>query len=252
MPRPRTPYGDGRRYAYSLKGSPQPGWVNIQFKNGGVENHMMAVVALKKGVTAAQLKKAAIAQDDAAFAKIAQGDGDVPGTPELLGPGQETATITQLKAGHYGIMCFVPAPDGSPHVAHGMVKTFDVTGSKSSYKPPQDGVADVTISDTAITVPAGAAPQHATIKVTNSGKEPHSFTLVKLEAGQDHRRREHVLQRVLQHRHCDGHPAGNGRRRCRGGRARRDRVPRLEPEAGPLRVPEHQRRRRRTTTSRRA
>ena len=170
-------------YAYSLKGSPQPGWVNIQFKNGGVENHMMAVVALKKGVTAAQLKKAAITQDDAAFAKIAQGDGDVPGTPDLLGPGQETATITELKAGHYGIMCFVPAPDGSPHVAHGMVKTFDVTGSKSSYQPPQDGVVDVTLTDSSIKVPAGDAPQHATIKVTNSGKDPHSFTIVKLEAG---------------------------------------------------------------------
>lgn len=170
-------------YAYILKGKPQPGWVNIQFKNGGVEYHMMVVVALKKGVTAAQLKKAAISNDDAAFGKIAQGDGDVPGTPDLLGPGQETATITEMKAGHYGVMCFITAPDGAPHVAHGMVKTFDVTGSKSSAKPPQDGVVDVTMTDTSIKVPSGDAPQHTTIKVTNSGTTPHSFTIVKLESG---------------------------------------------------------------------
>ena len=144
---------------------------------------MMAVVALKKGVTAAQLKKTALSNDNAAFAKIAQGDGNVYGLPEVLGPGQETGTWTELKAGHYGVMCFVPAPDGSPHFAHGMVKTFDVTGSKSSAKPPQDGVVDVTLTDTSIKVPAGDAPQHATIKVTNSGTAPHNFSIVKLEPG---------------------------------------------------------------------
>ena len=175
-------------YAYSLKGSPQTGWVTVQFKNGGVENHMMAVVKLKKGVTAAQLKKVAIAQDDAGFAKIADtsggGDGSVSGMPSLLSPGNTTTTITQLKAGHYGIMCFVPAPaDGQPHVAHGMVQTFDVSSTKSSAKPPTDGVSDVTISDSSITVPASTAPRNATVKVTNTGTAPHNFTIVKIESG---------------------------------------------------------------------
>ena len=44
-------------YAYKLSGNPQPGWVNIQFENGGVEYHMMAVVALKKGVTGARAQE---------------------------------------------------------------------------------------------------------------------------------------------------------------------------------------------------
>jgi len=171
-------------YVYKLKGSPQPGWVQVDFVNSGVETHMLAVVALKPGVTAAQLKKVAAAQDDAGFAKIAKGDGNVYGTPAVLSPGQSTTTISELKAGHYGIMCFVPAAgDGQPHIAHGMVNVFDVKGSKSSFKPPQDGVADVTLTDSAITVPATAAPQHATIKVTNSGTTPHNFQLVKLETG---------------------------------------------------------------------
>jgi hypothetical protein len=170
-------------YVYKLSGNPQPGWVNIQFKNGGVEYHMMAVVALKDGVTAAQLKKAALSDGDAAFGKIIKGDGDVPGTPDLVAAGTETATTTEMKAGHYGVLCFLQAPDGKSHLEHGMFKVFDVKGSKSSYKPPQDGVVDVTLSDAAITVPAGDAPQHATIKVTNSGSAPHSFTIIKLETG---------------------------------------------------------------------
>jgi len=182
-------------YAYSLKGSPQTGWVTVQFKNGGVENHMMAVVKLKKGVTAAQLKKVAVAQDDAAFAKIADtsggGDGSVSGMPNVLSPGNSTATITQLKAGHYGIMCFVPAAsDGQPHVAHGMVKTFDVSSTKSSAKPPTDGVGTVTLTDSSITIPSSTAPRAFTVKVTNTGSAPHNFTIAKIESG-------HTLDEVL-------------------------------------------------------
>jgi hypothetical protein len=100
----------------------------------------------------------------------------------LLGPNEKTTTLTQLPAGTYGIACFVPAPDGSPHAAHGMYKVFTVSG-KSNLKPPTDGVADVTINDTTITVPEGNAPKSLTVKVTNDGTSPHSFQLVKLNDG---------------------------------------------------------------------
>jgi hypothetical protein len=170
-------------YTYQLKGSPKAGWTEITFDNAGVEDHMMAVVELKKGVTAAQLKKAIMSDDDAAFGKIAASDEPVSGIPGLVGPGQKTTTYTELPAGHYGIMCFVPAPDGAPHVAHGMFKIFDVAKGKSSLKPPTDGVADVTLTDTGITAPEGAAPKNVTVKVTNEGSTPHSLQLVKLESG---------------------------------------------------------------------
>ena len=165
-------------YVYQLKGSPKAGWTQINFDNSGVENHMMAFFKLKKGVTPAQLKKAILSNDDAEFGKIAA-PGDVNGTPALVGPGQKTTTITQLAAGRYGIACFVPAPDGSPHAAHGMFKIFDVSG-KSNLKPPTDGVADVTLSDTTITVPSGEAPKNLTAKITNDGTTSHSFQLLKL------------------------------------------------------------------------
>jgi hypothetical protein len=172
-------------YTYQLKGSPKAGWTQIDFDNAGVEDHMMAVFKLKKGTTAAQLKKAFASEDDSAFEKIAdtsKGDPSVSGVPALVGPGQKSTTMTKLAAGTYGIACFVPAPDGSPHVAHGMFKVFKVAG-KSNLTPPQDGVQDVTLSDTAITVPPGDAPKSVTLKVTNEGTAPHSFQLVKLADG---------------------------------------------------------------------
>jgi hypothetical protein len=170
-------------YTYKLSGSPKAGWVTIDFDNVGIEHHMMAVVALKKGVTAKQLGAAAASQTDAAFAEVAKGDGQVGSTPDLLSPGYATTTVTKLAAGHYGVLCFVPAADGTPHFLHGMVKVFDVGTPKSSAKPPQDGVRNVTLTDSGITIPSSGIPRHATLKVTNDGAAPHGFSLVKIDDG---------------------------------------------------------------------
>jgi hypothetical protein len=172
-------------YTYQFKGHPKAGWTEIDFENAGVENHMMDVIALKPGVTAKQLKAAALSEDQSAFQKIAAPGADengVPGVPDLLSPKQQTTTMTQLKAGHYGVLCFLPAPDGSPHVAHGMVKVFDVAKGKSSLKPPTTAL-DATITDTAITFPTENIGRNFTVKVTNTGTTLHDFTLVKIEDG---------------------------------------------------------------------
>ena len=41
-------------YVYQLKGSPKAGWTQINFQNVGVENHMLVMFKLKKGVTVAR------------------------------------------------------------------------------------------------------------------------------------------------------------------------------------------------------
>jgi hypothetical protein len=168
-------------YTYSLKGSPKAGNVQIDFVNGGVEYHMMAVVKLKKGVTNSQLKKAALSDDDEAFAKIAEGDGEVVPVPSILAPNQRMSMITKLAAGHYGLVCFIPAPeDGAPHVAHGMLKVFDVSGSKSSLTPPSDGVVDITLTDTATTLPSAGVPSTGWAKIVNNGSTARDINLAAL------------------------------------------------------------------------
>jgi hypothetical protein len=172
-------------YTYKVSGSPKAGWVKIGFDNAGVENHMLAIVELKKGVTLAQLKKAATSNDDSAFQKIAApgaSQNGPSGTPDLLGPKQETATITQLPAGHYGMLCFLPAPDGTPHVMKGMLKLFDVKKGKSGLTPPKT-TRDATLTDTGITFDTADIGRNVTVKVTNDGQNIHSFTLVKVEDG---------------------------------------------------------------------
>lgn len=168
-------------YAYKLKGSPKSGYVQIDFINGGVEYHMMDIIKLKSGVTGAQLKKAALSNNDKDRAKIADGNGEVVPLPGVLGPNQKMSMITQLKAGHYGMVCFIPAAaDGKPHVAHGMFAVFDVSSSKSSLTPPTDGLVNVTLTDTAVTLPSTGIPAKGYAKIINNGTTARSFNLAVL------------------------------------------------------------------------
>jgi hypothetical protein len=167
-------------YTYVLKGSPKAGWVQIDFQNGGVEDHMLAMFKLKKGTTAAELKTALLSEDENAFGQIAAPGGDptVYGTPGPLSSKASTSTMTKLAAGTYGIACFFPAPDGSPHAAHGMYKVITVSG-KSSTKPPADGVSEVTIADSGITGPSSGLPAHGWVKVTNNASVSRDLNVAK-------------------------------------------------------------------------
>jgi hypothetical protein len=165
-------------YTYKLSGSPKAGWTQINFQNGGVEYHMMAVFSLKKGVTVAQVKQAVLSNDPSAGDAIA-GKAHVSGAPDLLAPGEKTTVITKLPAGHYAAVCFIPAPDGAPHAAHGMIKLFDVSTAKSNLTPPTDGLAAVTIADDAIALPTSGLPAHGWAKVTNNATEPRSLSLAR-------------------------------------------------------------------------
>jgi hypothetical protein len=167
-------------YTYVLKGSPKAGWTEITFQNAGVEDHMMAVFKLKPGTTNAQLKTAVLSNDQNALQKIAApGDPTVYGTPSLLSPKASTTTMTKLTAGTYGMVCFVPAAsDGKPHAAHGMYKVFKVSG-KSSATPPTDGVTQVSIDDSGITVPSSGLPAHGWVKVTNNTSVGRDATIAK-------------------------------------------------------------------------
>jgi hypothetical protein len=167
-------------YTYQLKGSPKAGWTQINFDNAGVEDHMMALFKLKPGTTGAQLKKALLSSDQNALETIAAPGGDptVFGTPAPLSPKASTTTVTKLAAGTYGMACFFPAPDGSPHAAHGMYKVFKVSG-KSSATPPTDGVSEVTIADSGITAPSSGVPAHGWVKVTNNATNGRDLTVAK-------------------------------------------------------------------------
>ena len=101
-----------------------------------------------------------------------------------------------------------------------MVKVFDVKGSKSSYKPPTDGVAEVSITDTAITLPASGLPAKTWVKVTNDTSVARDVTLAEyLTPDATFETAERVLRRLLQQRASRRRPAGVDQRWHLGGLA---------------------------------
>jgi hypothetical protein len=162
-------------YTYKVSGAPKAGWTQINFDNKGVEYHMLGMAQLKKNVTLKQLKAAVNTEDESDENKLVV--GGVNPLPGVLGPSEATAILTKLKAGRYGIFCYIPAPDGKPHALHGMVDIFDVSSAKSSLTPPKDGVIPVTLSDNGITLPSAGLPKSGWVKVTNSTSVSRSLGL---------------------------------------------------------------------------
>jgi len=169
-------------YFYKLSGSPKPGNVEIVFDNKGIEIHMIAMQQLKPSTTLKQLKQALTSDDPAALEKLSAGAGfNVAGVPELVSEGISTTNITNLKAGRYAMLCFVPDAQGTLHIVHNMVKIVDVKGSKSTLKPPADGVVDITLGDSGVTLPSTGVPKSGWIKVTNEASVPRALILAKYE-----------------------------------------------------------------------
>ena len=87
--------------------------------------------------------------------------------------------ITKLSAGHYGLMCFIAASDGAPHIAHGIVKVFDVSSS-NAWLHTADRRRHPTLTDSAATVPATGLPATGWTKITNNGTTNRDFNVALL------------------------------------------------------------------------
>ena len=89
--------------------------------------------------------------------------------------------MQDLSNGTYGILCFVIAPDGAPHVAKGMLGGFTVEGAAPAPIPLVDLEVELKAFQFSVpdTLPAGT---HR-MRVDNVGEEPHEFGVVRLAEG---------------------------------------------------------------------
>ncbi len=102
-----------------------------------------------------------------------------PNPPEV---GDTATTTVALEPGNYVMLCFVPDPDGVPHVAKGMIRPLTVTeGAAMGAEPEADVVMKLTDYDFELSKPI-AAGRH-TIRVENAGPQEHEVVIVKLDAG---------------------------------------------------------------------
>lgn len=169
----------GDEYAYVLPERIDGGVVTMRFSNTGDEVHEYALARIADGKTKGDV--------DAFFAdpKSLQGGGppgwieDVGGVP-ALSQGREVSITRELREGTYVLLCFVPAPDGRPHIAHGMVRTFEVGEDDGADLPKPDAV--ITATDEGFEIPALRAGEQ-TIELRNGASQPREFYLYSPNPG---------------------------------------------------------------------
>jgi len=92
--------------------------------------------------------------------------------------------ILDLEPGQYVALCFVESPDGVPHLAKGMVQSFEVAsgGTPPAATEPQ-AASTVVLRDFTFELPAQIAAGPQVWEVVNEGPQPHEIALLKLAEG---------------------------------------------------------------------
>jgi hypothetical protein len=165
----------GDEYAFVMPDEAEAGVVEFDVSNTGEELHEFALGRLAEGKTLEDVK---------AFLDSGQEGApdwftDVGGVP-LLSPGEELSLTRELEAATYVFLCFIPSPKGVPHVALGMLKSFDLRGESDASLPGPDAV--IVANDRGYEIPALSSGEQ-TIELRNADNREREFFLITLNPG---------------------------------------------------------------------
>jgi len=166
-------------YAFELAGETAAGLTLVTLENNGTELHHAQLMQLAEGESAETLQTALGQSPEAIF-----GLGRFVGGPSVAAPGGQTQVILDLEPGQYVALCFVESPDGVPHLAKGMVQSFEVAsgGTPPAATEPQ-AASTVVLRDFTFELPAQIAAGPQVWEVVNEGPQPHEIALLKLAEG---------------------------------------------------------------------
>lgn len=154
------------------------GLTTIRLVSNGQELHHATLIKLEDGKT----------YND--FVQALKNPGPPPawavehGGPNPPHPAGGVAEVTQtLEPGNYAIVCFVPSPDGTPHIAKGMMRPLTVVPSTTPPAPEPDADVTMKLTDYAFTMSKPLTAGKHVIRVENSGPQPHEVVLARLAPG---------------------------------------------------------------------
>lgn len=169
-----------RDYAFEAPDTISGGPVVIRLVNQGPEMHHVALARLDGGRTLQDVMDA-----------LARGPGGPPpawfvevGGPNAPGtPGGDSRATLDLAPGTYALLCWIPSPDGTPHVMKGMAKQMVVV--PAAGEPASIALADLQmeLSDYAYRLSAPITAGTRTIRVTNAAQQSHEVLFVRLAPG---------------------------------------------------------------------
>jgi hypothetical protein len=166
---------------YSFPQSSAPaGWVTIELVNNDPQlPHQAQLFRLHDGTTVDQFSKALMTPEGEG---AVIGMADPAGGPNAISGSSPITTFVHLDPGAtYMVICAIPAPDGKPHYAHGMINHFTVEQSAGAASEPVSA-STVTLSNFMFTVPDDVDWSQP-VDVANKGSEPHELVIVGAAPG---------------------------------------------------------------------
>jgi hypothetical protein len=163
-------------YAFEVPETVRPGRRTIRLVNRGKELHHVWIVKLEEGKGIGDLLGAL--KPGTPFPTWAKNIGG----PNASVPGGDAVGIVDLPEGSYAVVCFIPSPDGMPHIMKGMVKPLIVSGEPVAAAAIEP-TAKAVLSDYAFTFAKPIAPGRQVIEFTNASGQTHEAFLAKLLPG---------------------------------------------------------------------
>lgn len=169
---------DPSAYAFDMPSTARAGWTEFTLTNTDDEQHHAQLLRLNDDASFESLIDVLATGGPEAGFEL----GTLTGGTSLVAPGDESQVnaIVDLEAGTYAVICLVPGPDGTPHVAHGMARELVVTGSDDS-SPPAAAVT-ARLFDYGFDVPNEFDGTHM-LAVANDGTEAHEMVIARLDDG---------------------------------------------------------------------
>lgn len=169
-----------RDFAFEAPDTIAGGPVVIRLVNQGPEMHHVALARLDGGKTLQDLMDgfAASAGGPPPPWFVEVGGPNAPGVP-----GGDSRATLDLAPGTYAVLCFIPSPDGVPHIMKGMARQIVVTAPVGAAAQLPQADLEMKLTDYAYGLSAPITAGKHTIRVTNEARQSHEVLFVRLEPG---------------------------------------------------------------------
>ena len=171
-----------RDYAFEAPDSVEAGYVTLRLLSRGKELHHVQMVRLDDGHTLKDLFEAM--KDPSAKPPAWMVEVGGPNAPV---PGGESAASLTLVPSRYALICFIPSPDGTPHIMKGMAKEMVVVPAKTkaakAAKAPKAPATTVTLSDYDFTFSSPLVAGEQTLRLVNTASQHHELFIAALAPG---------------------------------------------------------------------
>jgi hypothetical protein len=167
-------------YAFEAPDSVEAGYVTVRLLSRGTELHHVQMIRLDEGHTLKDLFEAM--KDPGAKPPAWMVEVGGPNAPV---PGGESAAALTLVPSRYALLCFIPSPDGMPHVMKGMAKEIVVTPARAKVaaKPVKAPAATVTLGDYDFTLSQPLVAGEQTLRLVNAAAQHHEMFIAALAPG---------------------------------------------------------------------